>query len=282
MSEQLRRRRRPSEELQLNENSFEGKRLTDNDTSVTGQDIPYKKPDGIERTSGIHFSEKIVPNQHSNHHTVFCPKCRAKVSEKAVFCGRCGYAMNKKVRVKKQIRKTFSVLFVVLLFAILMTTSLLAMGGEKENAIKRAVWMVNPTQEPTTAQMLTIASTPVVEYVYITPEPQPEVTPRIEYVYITPTPSAKSTPTAKPTTKPTAKPTTKNNSSSSKISTPFTNAYGTSTTRCAVSGCGNYIASSGDTNCCTSHSNRCLECRKYIDGDAMYCMSCIASALYGF
>lgn len=70
--------------------------------------------------------------------------------------------------------------------------------------------------------------------------------------------------------------TTKKSYSSSTGS--FSNKYGTATTKCAVSGCSNYIASSGDTNCCVSHSNKCLECRKYIDGDAMYCMSCIYSA----
>ena len=64
---------------------------------------------------------------------------------------------------------------------------------------------------------------------------------------------------------------------SSSIS--FTNAFGTSTTRCAHPGCNNYIASSGDTNCCTIHSNRCLNCGKYIDEDASYCMSCIEKSL---
>lgn len=59
----------------------------------------------------------------------------------------------------------------------------------------------------------------------------------------------------------------------------FTNKYGTSTTKCAVAGCNNYIAKSGDTNCCTTHSNKCLECYCYIDGDAMYCMDCIKGAL---
>ena len=66
----------------------------------------------------------------------------------------------------------------------------------------------------------------------------------------------------------------KNSSSSS-----FTNLYGTPTTICAHSGCTNYIASSGDTNCCTTHSNHCLGCNKYIDGDAMFCMTCVANAL---
>lgn len=58
----------------------------------------------------------------------------------------------------------------------------------------------------------------------------------------------------------------------------FTNEYGTPTTRCSHSGCTNYIALSGDTNCCTKHSNRCLECNKYIDEDALYCLSCIEKA----
>lgn len=65
-----------------------------------------------------------------------------------------------------------------------------------------------------------------------------------------------------------------NKSSGSK----FTNKYGTATTKCAHSGCNNYIASSGDTNCCTTHSNKCLDCKKYIDEDAMYCMSCLTDA----
>lgn len=58
----------------------------------------------------------------------------------------------------------------------------------------------------------------------------------------------------------------------------FYNKYGSPTTKCAYAGCNNYIASSGDTNCCTVHSNRCGNCNKYIDGDAMYCMSCIEDA----
>ena len=58
----------------------------------------------------------------------------------------------------------------------------------------------------------------------------------------------------------------------------FTNKYGTSTTKCAHHGCNNYIASSGDTNCCTIHSRKCLECGKYIDEDATYCMDCIKKA----
>lgn len=58
----------------------------------------------------------------------------------------------------------------------------------------------------------------------------------------------------------------------------FTNKYGTSTTKCAHTGCTNYIANSGDTNCCKDHSNRCLDCNKYIDEDAYWCVSCIAAA----
>ena len=68
-------------------------------------------------------------------------------------------------------------------------------------------------------------------------------------------------------------------SSSSSSSGSFTNAYGSATTKCAHPGCNNPIASSGDTNCCTIHSKRCLECGKYIDEDAMYCMSCLSKAL---
>lgn len=68
------------------------------------------------------------------------------------------------------------------------------------------------------------------------------------------------------------------NKNHSNTSTPFTNKYGTATTKCAHSGCNNYIARSGDTNCCTTHSNKCLDCKKYIDEDAYYCVSCIAEA----
>ena len=67
-------------------------------------------------------------------------------------------------------------------------------------------------------------------------------------------------------------------SSTKTTSSSFTNKYGTATTKCAKAGCNNYIASSGDTAYCTTHSNRCLECNKYIDGDAMYCMDCITKA----
>lgn len=67
--------------------------------------------------------------------------------------------------------------------------------------------------------------------------------------------------------------------SSDKYDSTFTNKYGTPTTKCVQSGCNSYIASSGDTNCCIAHSNNCLECDKYIDGDAMYCMDCITKSL---
>lgn len=71
-----------------------------------------------------------------------------------------------------------------------------------------------------------------------------------------------------------------NSGSNSNSSTPsFTNKYGSPTTKCYISGCNNYIATSGDTNCCTKHSNRCLNCNCYIDSDAMYCMKCLSDAL---
>ena len=60
---------------------------------------------------------------------------------------------------------------------------------------------------------------------------------------------------------------------------PFNNKFGTSSTLCAKPGCDAFIARSGDTNCCEVHSNRCGNCYCYIDGDAMYCMSCIENAL---
>ena len=61
----------------------------------------------------------------------------------------------------------------------------------------------------------------------------------------------------------------------------FTNKYGTPTTKCVHPGCNNYIAPSGDTNCCVTHSNRCADCGKYIDEDAMYCMDCLTKAAEG-
>ena len=56
----------------------------------------------------------------------------------------------------------------------------------------------------------------------------------------------------------------------------FTNSFGTPNTKCNHSGCNNSIASSGDTNCCVIHSNKCLNCGKYIDEDAMFCMDCLS------
>ncbi len=60
----------------------------------------------------------------------------------------------------------------------------------------------------------------------------------------------------------------------------FINAYGTANTICAHSGCTNYIASSGDTNCCIVHAHKCADCGKYIDEDAIWCMSCLSKAVY--
>ena len=62
-------------------------------------------------------------------------------------------------------------------------------------------------------------------------------------------------------------------------SSNFTNKFGTPDTVCAHSGCSNKIASSGDTNCCVSHSKGCGECGCYIDEDALFCMSCIEKAV---
>ena len=64
-------------------------------------------------------------------------------------------------------------------------------------------------------------------------------------------------------------------------SSSFSNKYGTATTRCVKDGCDNYIAPSGDTNSCILHSNNCLNCGCYIDGDAMYCMSCLSGSIVG-
>ena len=47
---------------------------------------------------------------------------------------------------------------------------------------------------------------------------------------------------------------------------------------CAHSGCTNKVAS-GDTVYCSMHSNKCLNCGKYIDEDALYCMSCLKDSV---
>jgi hypothetical protein len=72
---------------------------------------------------------------------------------------------------------------------------------------------------------------------------------------------------------------TSSSSASSRSTVQFTNKFGTPTTICAVSGCNKYIASSGDTNCCATHSKKCATCGKYIDSDAAMCLSCIENAL---
>jgi hypothetical protein len=70
--------------------------------------------------------------------------------------------------------------------------------------------------------------------------------------------------------------TTKKSSKPSHYNVVFTNSYGTPDTKCNHTGCNNTIASSGDTNCCVMHSNKCLNCGKYIDEDALFCMDCIS------
>jgi hypothetical protein len=59
----------------------------------------------------------------------------------------------------------------------------------------------------------------------------------------------------------------------------FHNSFGDMNTKCAYPGCDRRIVTSGDSNCCSAHSNRCGNCNKYIDGDAMFCMDCIREAL---
>lgn len=68
------------------------------------------------------------------------------------------------------------------------------------------------------------------------------------------------------------------NSSYNSQSNYFTNKYGTATTKCHHDGCNNYIASSGDTWDCEYHAGTCLNCGKYIDCDAMYCMDCLSNS----
>lgn len=89
------------------------------------------------------------------------------------------------------------------------------------------------------------------------------------------TPSTEEHKEAKPSYTPSVSG-TQTDKNPTSTSTSFINKYGTATTVCAVSGCSNYIATSGDTNSCTSHSNKCAECKCYIDYDAALCMTCIS------
>lgn len=59
----------------------------------------------------------------------------------------------------------------------------------------------------------------------------------------------------------------------------FNNKYGTMSTKCAHPDCEMNIVTSGDSNCCIIHSNKCGNCGCYIDEDAMYCMTCVANSL---
>ena len=88
-----------------------------------------------------------------------------------------------------------------------------------------------------------------------------------------------SQPAAKTSSPSPAVTTSAKSAETAKSSKPFTNKYGTATTKCAHSGCDNYIASSGDTNCCVTHSKKCANCGVYIDEDATYCMDCLKKAL---
>lgn len=73
-----------------------------------------------------------------------------------------------------------------------------------------------------------------------------------------------------------SRPITPNHSSNTSS---FTNDYGTPDTICMAAGCTRKIATSGDTAYCTTHSGKCLNCRCYVDPDAMYCMDCIKDAI---
>lgn len=60
---------------------------------------------------------------------------------------------------------------------------------------------------------------------------------------------------------------------------PFSGcSFSGNTEMCHHPGCNNPVAP-GDTVYCTKHSNRCLNCGKYIDEDATFCMDCIEKAL---
>ena len=48
--------------------------------------------------------------------------------------------------------------------------------------------------------------------------------------------------------------------------------------KCAKSGCNRPAVTSGDSVYCSAHSNRCLSCGGYCDGDAAFCMPCLRRA----
>lgn len=91
----------------------------------------------------------------------------------------------------------------------------------------------------------------------------------------------KPEPTATAAPTPTPEPSPAETEKTGGAEAVFTNEYGTSSTQCAHTGCTRPIASSGDTNCCTVHSNTCAKCGRYIDEDATWCMKCLTSAASG-
>ena len=139
MSEQPRRRRRIAEQSQPYEN-----------LSVN-RNFPSETPNvSDERTIilGMQAANKVSTNPR-NHAAASCPKCGAKVSERASFCETCGHPLKKAVQAK---RRTEQLLYgmIVFLLATLFVVILFAVGGNDEK---------------------TATPTPAVEYVYITPEP---------------------------------------------------------------------------------------------------------------
>ena len=68
---------------------------------------------------------------------------------------------------------------------------------------------------------------------------------------------------------------------STRSSSSYSSSSSGSSRTCAHRGCTRKAVTSGDSIYCSTHSNRCLNCGKYIDEDAMYCMSCLSKALGG-
>lgn len=72
---------------------------------------------------------------------------------------------------------------------------------------------------------------------------------------------------------------TMSSTASSNDKVAFTNKYGSQNTICSYTGCYNKIASSGDTNCCSFHSKRCIDCGNYFNEKTMKCMECISKMM---
>ena len=189
-----------------------------------------------------------------------CPECGKEVSDRARQCVNCGYPFRK----TNEQAEYFSQNAVHQELQQKLPAN--KMPNQNNNKGKRDyLW----------AGIVLVLAIAVVVLIVIALTPV-TATPRRAVTTVEPTVMVTATPTVTPTKEKTSNVSSSKDTVSTKTS--FTNKFGTPTTKCAHPGCNNYIASSGDTNCCTTHSNKCAECGKYIDEDATYCMDCLTKA----